>query len=176
MPPCPRPEPVPPSRLREHGGWRYRLGFEPADIDAAAAHDFLSRAYWSEGIPLATVQRAIAHSLCVALRAAPLEGGGEERQVGFARAVSDRTTFAYLCDVYVLDAHRGLGLGDWMVGGLLAHPDLQGLRRLQLVTRDMHRLYARHGFKALSAPERGMEIVRPGLYLKQAHAAHEELP
>lgn len=134
----------------------YRLSFD--DIDAAAAHAFLTTAYWCEGIPLATVQRAVAHSLCIALQA---DGQG---QVGFARVVTDRTTFAYLCDVYVLPAHRGQGLADGMIRALLAHPDLQGLRRFMLFTRDAHTLYARHGFQALATPDRGMEIVRPGMY------------
>ncbi|WP_373714253.1 GNAT family N-acetyltransferase [Roseateles sp.] len=136
----------------------YRLSFD--EIDAAAAHAFLTTAYWCEGIPPATVERAIAHSLCIALHA---EGQG---QVGFARVVTDRTTFAYLCDVYVLEGHRGQGLADGMIQALLAHPDLQDLRRFMLFTRDAHRLYARHGFQPLATPDRGMEIVRPGLYLK----------
>jgi GNAT superfamily N-acetyltransferase len=137
----------------------YRLSFAPADIDAVAAHAFLTRAYWSEGIPLALVERAIANSLCIALRDA-------QGQVGFARVVTDRTTFAYLCDVYVLDAHRGRGLATWMIEVLLAHADLQGLRRFMLFTRDAHALYSGHGFAPLATPQRGMEIVRPGLYLK----------
>lgn len=137
----------------------YRLSCAPADVDAVATHAFLTGAYWCEGIPLATVQRAIAHSLCIALHA---DGEG---QVGFARVVTDRATFAYLCDVYVLEAHRGRGLADWMVQSLLAHPDLQGLRRFMLFTRDAQPLYARHGFLPLATPERGMEVVRPGLYL-----------
>ncbi len=142
---------------RELAGRAYRLSF--SEIDAGAAHAFLSRAYWCEGIPLATVERAIQHSLCIALWCGP-------EQVGFARMVTDRTTFAYLCDVYVLGAHRRRGLADWMLAELLAHPNLQGLRRLQLVTRDMQALYTRHGFQPLATPERGMEIVRPGLYLQ----------
>jgi GNAT superfamily N-acetyltransferase len=137
----------------------YRLSFAPADIDSVAAHAFLTRAYWSEGIPLALVERAIGNSLCIALR-------DEQGQVGFARVVTDRTTFAYLCDVYVLDAHRGRGLATWMIETLLAHPDLQGLRRFMLFTRDAHALYSGHGFAPLATPQRGMEIVRPGLYLK----------
>lgn len=137
----------------------YRLSFDAADIDVGAAHAFLSRAYWCEGIPRETVARAIANSLCIALRA---RGEG---QVGFARVVTDRTTFAYLCDVYVLEAHRGRGLADWMIQSLLAHPDLQGLRRFMLFTKDAHPLYARHGFRPLATPERGMEVVRPGMYL-----------
>lgn len=139
----------------------YRLSFAPEDIDAQAAHAFLRGAYWCEGIPLATVERAIRHSLCISLRA---DGEG---QVGFARVVTDRTTFAYLCDVYVLDAHRGRGLASWMVDTLLAHPDLQGLRRFMLFTKDAHPLYARHGFAPLATPDRGMEIVKPGIYLRQ---------
>jgi GNAT superfamily N-acetyltransferase len=140
----------------------YRLSFAAEDIDAVAAHAFLTRAYWCEGIPLALIERAIANSLCIALLA---RGEG---QVGFARVVTDRTTFAYLCDVYVLEDHRGQGLADWMVQSLLAHPDLQGLRRFMLFTRDAHPLYARHGFKPLAAPDRGMEVVRPGIYLLTA--------
>ncbi len=138
----------------------YRLSFAPADIDARAAHAFLHGAYWCEGIPLATVERAIQHSLCIALLA---DGVG---QVGFARVVTDRTTFAYLCDVYVLDAHRGRGLATWMVQTLMAHADLQGLRRFMLFTKDAQPLYAPHGFTPLATPERGMEILKPGLYLK----------
>lgn len=137
----------------------YRLSFAPADIDAAAAHAFLTRAYWCEGIPLALVERAIANSLCIALHAA-------EGQVGFARVVTDRATFGYLCDVYVLEAHRGRGLAAWMIQTLLAHADLQGLRRMLLFTRDAQALYAGQGFAPLATPQRGMEIVRPGLYLK----------
>ena len=135
----------------------YRLSFD--EIDAVAAHAFLTKAYWCEGIPLALIERAIQHSLCIALHA---DGAG---RVGFGRVVTDRTTFAYLCDVYVLEDHRRQGLADWMVQSLLAHPDLQGLRRFMLFTRDAHPLYARHGFKALATPDRGMEVVRPGIYL-----------
>lgn len=131
---------------------------DPARIDAIAAHAFLRGAYWSEEIPLETVQRAIAGSLC----AAALDGG---RQVGFARVVTDRATFAYLCDVYVLESHRGRGLATRLVRALLEHPELQGLRRWLLVTRDAHPVYAPLGFRPLAAPEGYMEIARPGLYL-----------
>ena len=144
----------------------YRLSFDAADIDAVAAHAFLTTAYWCEGIPLALIERAIANSLCIALHAE--EHGQEQGQVGFARVVTDRTTFAYLCDVYVLQDHRGRGLADWMVQSLLAHPDLQGLRRFMLFTRDAHTLYARHGFQ--SPPDDGvlMQILRPDPYRKGA--------
>jgi len=138
----------------------YRLSFAPQDIDAQAAHAFLRSAYWCEGIPRVTVERAIANSLCIALHA---EGQG---QVGFARVVTDRATFAYLCDVYVLAGHRSRGLSTWMIETLLAHPDLQGLRRFMLFTRDAQALYTGHGFGPLATPQRGMEIVKPGIYLK----------
>jgi GNAT superfamily N-acetyltransferase len=137
----------------------YRLSWAPADIDAGAAHAFLQGAYWCQGIPLATVERAIRHSLCIALIA---DGAG---QVGFARVVTDRMTFAYLCDVYVLPGHRGRGLATWMLRTLMAHEDLQGLRRVLLFTKDAHPLYANLGFQPLATPDRGMEIVKPGLYL-----------
>ncbi len=122
-------------------------------------HAELARCYWCEGIPRATVERAMRGSLNFLLR----EDGA---LVGYARVISDRATFAYLCDVFVLEACRGRGLGDWLIGQVLAHPELQGLRRFSLFTRDAHTLYARHGFTPLAAPDRGMEIVRPGLYLR----------
>lgn len=87
---------------------------------------------------------------------------------GYARVITDQATFAYLCDVFVEEAKRGLGLGDWLIQQVLAAPELQGLRRFSLITRDAHGLYARHGFKPLATPDRGMEIARPGLYLQTA--------
>ncbi len=143
----------------ERGGRRYLLRFDALDVDAV--HAMLTRAYWCVGIPRDTVAKAMANSLCVSLF------WGDE-QVGIARWVTDRATFAYLCDVFVHEAHRGQGLGDWLVGQGLQHPDLQGLRRQLLFTKDMHALYARHGFHPLATPERGMEIVRPNLYLHDA--------
>jgi GNAT superfamily N-acetyltransferase len=86
-------------------------------------------------------------------------------QVGFARVVTDRATYAYLCDVYVLETHRGRGFGKWLIETVMAHPELQGLRRFQLVTRDAHGLYSRHGFATPSDPDRHMEIFRHGMYL-----------
>jgi GNAT superfamily N-acetyltransferase len=135
----------------------YEITLDPGRIDAEAAHAFLSGSYWAAGIPLAVVRKAIANSLCVAAYA----GGA---QVGFARVVTDRATFAYLADVYVLEAHRGRGLSRQLVAALLGHPELQGLRRLMLVTRDAHGLYEQFGFTALAHPERVMELHRPGVY------------
>jgi GNAT superfamily N-acetyltransferase len=135
----------------------YDLRTGPEAMDIAAIHDFLSTAYWSPGIPREVVARAVAHSVCVGAFHA-------DRQVGFARMVSDRATFAYLCDVYVLPAHRGRGLARRLVQALLGLPELQGLRRVMLATRDAHDLYAQLGWKPLAAPERFMEIHRPDVY------------
>jgi GNAT superfamily N-acetyltransferase len=103
--------------------------------------------------------RAVAGSLCFGLY-----HGAE--QVGFARVITDRATFAYLCDVYILEAHRGRGLGRWLMELVVAHPALQGLRRFVLVTRDAHRLYERFGFQPLARPEGYMEIYRPDVYAR----------
>ena len=135
----------------------YELSDEQARIDAAAAHAYLARSYWSPGIPLATVEKAIANSLCVAVF-------GQGEQVGLARVVTDRATFAYLADVYVLEEHRGRGLAKAMVRHLQDHPELRGLRRWLLMTVDMQPLYAKLGWSPLSHPERAMERHFPDIY------------
>ena len=119
-------------------------------IDLDLVHGFLSSSYWAEGIPRETVKRSLDHSLCFGL----YDG---ERQVGFARVITDRATFAYLGDVFVLDAYRGRGLATWLMDVVHAHPELQGLRRWVLLTRDAHALYAQMGYTPLAAPERYME-------------------
>ena len=134
---------------------------DPSRIDVAAAHAFLSGTYWSPGIPLWLVRKAIEHSLCVAA----IEDG---RQVGFARAVTDRATFAYLADVYVVEEYRGRGISRRLVEALLEHPDLQGLRRMMLVTRDAHGLYEKFGFRPLANPARFMELHNPDVYARLA--------
>ena len=129
-----------------------------ARLDRAAIHAFLAeRSYWSKGIPRATLDRAIDHSLCFGLYR-------DARQAGFARVVTDRATYAYLCDVYVDEAHRGAGLGTFLIECVVAHPALQGLRRFCLMTRDAHDLYSRYGFKALPDPARYMEVHAPDVY------------
>jgi GNAT superfamily N-acetyltransferase len=136
---------------------RFEVDTVPDRLDVDAIHNYLTRSYWAEGISRDTVARSLAGSLCFGL----YEGS---RQIGLARVITDRATFAYLCDVYVLEHARGRGLGQWLVATTLAHPALAGLRRFMLATRDAHALYARHGFTALRAPERMMEILRPDLY------------
>ncbi len=135
----------------------YTITSDPARMDVVAVHAFLAGSYWSPGVPFAVVERAIRHSLCFGL----LQGAA---QVGFARVVTDRATFAYLADVYVLPEHRGQGLAKRLVREVLAHPELQGLRRFLLATRDAHGLYARFGFQPLANPSRMMEIHDPDAY------------
>jgi GNAT superfamily N-acetyltransferase len=135
----------------------YSVTADRARIDVDAVHAFLTRCFWSRGISKALVAKSIAHSLCFGV----FDG---QAQVAFARVVTDYSTYAYLCDVYVLEEYRGKGLGKWMMGFVMGHPELQGLRRFQLVTRDAHSLYTRFGFKAPDNPERQMEIFRDGMY------------
>ncbi len=137
----------------------YQISTDPQRLDVAAIHAFLTQSYWSPGIPRATVERAISHSLCFGLYR------GTE-QAGFARVVTDRATFAYLADVFILEAHRGQGLSKWLMQVVMAHPDLQGLRRFMLATRDAHGLYRQFAFDELANPSRMMEILRPDVYLQ----------
>jgi GNAT superfamily N-acetyltransferase len=129
----------------------YLISTDRARLDLELIHEFLSRStYWAQDRPLAIVQRSIEHSLCFGL----YKGA---QQVGFARVVTDQATFAWLCDLFVVEAHRGQGLGKWLVKCTIAHPDLQTLRIFLLSTRDAHELYRRYGgFRELSAPERLM--------------------
>jgi len=130
---------------------------DPQRLDREVIWRFLSSSYWAKNVPATTVDRSLANSLCFTL----LDG---TRQVGFARAVSDRATFAYLADVFVLDEYRGRGLGTWLVDCVLRHPDLQGLRRWILATRDAHGLYRKFGFTPLKDPARFMERHDPNVY------------
>ncbi|RJP48279.1 MAG: N-acetyltransferase [Anaerolineaceae bacterium] len=118
------------------------------DLDAIA--DFLSRAYWAETRPRDVIERSVQHSLNIGV----YDG---KRQIGFARVVTDRAVFAYLCDVFIHEGYRGQALGKWMMECIVNHPELQGLRRWCLVTRDAHGLYNQFGFAELNNPERWME-------------------
>ncbi len=143
-----------------HPEWKqneFVVSTDPAKLDVATVHAFLTRAYWSEQIPQKVIERAVRNSLCFGL----FDGSA---QVGLARVVTDYATFAYLCDVYVLESHRGRGLGKWLIECVMVHPQLQGLRRFNLVTRDAHGLYAPHGFQPLAKPENHMERHKPDIY------------
>jgi GNAT superfamily N-acetyltransferase len=143
-----------------HYSWakkEFEVATDPARIDLRTVHEFLTNSYWARGIPLEIVQRSIENSLCFGI----YHG---DRQVGFARVITDRATFAYLADVFILGPWRGRGLSKWLMECILAHPDLQGLRRWMLATQDAHNLYAQYGFSPLKAPERWMEIHRADVY------------
>lgn len=149
------------ARQHRHCSWKqgdFEVTTDPARIDLALVHNFLTNSYWAKGVPLETVRRSISYSLCFGI----YQG---LRQVGFARAITDRATFAYLADVFVLDSHRRRGLSKWLMKCIMGHPDLQGLRRWSLITRDAHGLYQRFGFKALANPDRWMEIHDPRVYV-----------
>jgi GNAT superfamily N-acetyltransferase len=139
---------------------RFECSFDKSRLDIGAIHAFLASTYWSPGIPLQAVERAVENSLCIG-------GYIDGRQVAFARLVTDRATFAYLADVFVIPSHRGEGLSRRLLEALMSHPDVQGLRRMLLVTRDAHGLYAKFGFKPLAAPDRLMERHNPNAYKAQ---------
>jgi GNAT superfamily N-acetyltransferase len=124
---------------------------ERAKLDVDVIHGFLTRSYWAAGISREKVERSLDRSLCFALLV-------DGRQAGFARVITDRTTFAYLCDVFVLEEHRGGGLGKRLIAAVRAHPDLVGLRRFLLTTRDAHGLYEPFGFQCVTEPRKFMEI------------------
>ena len=143
---------TPRPRIQEYRKEQLLISTDPAKLDVASIHAFLSRSFWdSEGIPKEIVQRAIRGSVCFGV----YDG---QQQIGFARVVTDGATFAYLCDDYILESHRGKGLGKWLMECILSHPDLQGIHRWVVVTRDA-RLYQKVGFTPLKEPETYLEIV-----------------
>ena len=133
----------------------YLISDDPARLDLDAVHAYLSRSYWSTGIPREIIASAVRHSLCVGAYAP----AGD--QVGLVRVVTDYATFAWLCDVYVLEAHRRHGLSKAMMRAVMSHPDLQTVRRFTLATRDAHGLYAQFGFVPVAKPESQMEKRQP---------------
>ncbi len=147
------------STTQAHGA--YTLSDDPARLDVAAMHAYLRRAYWSEEIPLEVVERGVRGSLCIGA----YDANGA--QVGLVRLISDYATFCYVCDVYVLEEHRGRGLSKALMAMATSHPKLQGLRRWNLVTHDAHGLYRQFGFNSLARPERHMEKLVPDLYKRQ---------
>lgn len=152
--------------IREHQRAEFTISTDRAKVDVAAVHAFLTACYWAKGIPRETVERSIRNSLCFGV----YQG---QRQVGFARVISDFATFAYLADVYVLEEHRGAGLGKWLMECIVSHPALQGLRRWSLATRDAHGLYAKFGFTPLGASDRWMERHDPAVYTRTISSSGE---
>ncbi|HEX6802114.1 MAG TPA: GNAT family N-acetyltransferase [Terriglobales bacterium] len=142
----------------------HRGGFtvttDPNRLDEALIHGFLSQSYWAEGIPREVVARSIRNSLCFGV----LQGA---QQVGFARVITDYATFAYMADVFILEQYRGRGLAKFLMECITKHPELQGLRRWALATRDAHSLYAQFGFTPLAKPQNFMELHNPDIYKKK---------
>ena len=136
----------------------YAFTSDTSKVDVALVHRWLSEeSYWAKGIPLDVVRRSIANSICFSIH------HKTDGQVGFARVITDRASFAYLADVFLLTPHRGKGLSKQLMTFIQAHPDLQGLRRWLLATRDAHALYAQYGFFP-PVPGRLMERVNPKVY------------
>ncbi len=140
--------------------WRrgeYSISTDKERLDFAVIHGYLTMSYWAAGVPMEVVKRSIEHSLAFGVFK-------EEQQVGFARIITDYATFAYLGDVFILEPFRGRGLSKWLMEVIVGHPDLQGLRRWMLLTRDAHGLYRQVGFTEPSHPERYMELHFPNVY------------
>jgi GNAT superfamily N-acetyltransferase len=140
---------------------QFLITCDPAKLDHGVIAGFLTSSYWAKGIPSATVEKSLNGSLCFAL----LDG---ESQIGFARVISDYATIAYLGDVFILPEYRGRGLSKWLIECVIAHPELQGLRRWILATSDAHGLYQQFGFTSLKKPEVFMERHDPNVYVDRA--------
>jgi N-acetylglutamate synthase-like GNAT family acetyltransferase len=135
----------------------FTVSTDAARVNLRVVHEFLTNSYWARGIPLEVVRRSLENSLCFGVYR------GSE-QAGFARVITDRATFAYLADVFILPEHRGRGLSKLLMQCIMEHPELHGLRRWSLATTDAHSLYAQFGFKPVTKPEMWMEIHRPDIY------------
>ncbi len=142
----------------EHRSGDFLISTDRARLDLNVVHGFLTNCYWAKGVPREVVERSIRNSLCFGV----YDSSGA--QVGFTRVISDFATYAYICDVFVLESHRGRGLGKWLMQCIVEHPALQNLRRWTLATLDAHGLYAQVGFTPLQSPARYMERFRPDLY------------
>jgi GNAT superfamily N-acetyltransferase len=130
---------------------QYAVSDDQARLDMSMIHGFLTNCYWAKGISVEAVKRTVEHSISMGVYE-------NDVQVGFGRAITDRTTFAYLADLFILQEHQGRGLASWLVECFLQHPELQGLRRWLLATVDAHGLYERSGFRPLQEPGRFMEL------------------
>lgn len=139
--------------------WRrgeYLISTDEDRLDFNVVHGFLKGSYWAAGVPEEVVRRSVRNSLSFGVYR-------NEEQVGFARVVTDHATFAYLADVFILEAHRGYGLGRWLVETILYHHELLGMRRWMLATRDAHGLYREYGFQ---------ELGEPGIFMEKKDASY----
>jgi hypothetical protein len=175
-------QPANPETIVEHRRAESLISTDPARLDLDVIHGYLTNCYWAKGVPREVVARSIEHALCFGVYdssgASPRlakdkrHGAGTDgilAQVGFARVISDFATIAYVGDVFVLDSHRGRGLGKWLMECITQHPALQGLRRWILTTRDAHGLYSQVGFTPVNFPERYMERYDPQVYAASAN-------
>lgn len=173
------------TEIVEHRRGEFLISTDPGRLDLDVIHNFLTNCYWARGVPREVVARSIEHALCfgiydggdaspcLAKEARPFDRAqgkhgaprvGSFKQVGFARVISDFATVAYVGDVFVLESHRGRGLGKWLMECIMKNPGLQNLRRWILTTRDAHGLYAQVGFTPVKSPERYMERHDPNVY------------
>jgi GNAT superfamily N-acetyltransferase len=142
--------------IQEYRKDNFLVSTDPARLDVAAIHAYLTRAYWATGRTREVIAQSIENSLNFGL----FDG---DRQIGLARVVTDYVLYAYLCDVYVLEEYRGRGLGKWLLSCMMSYPGMSSLRLFTLRTRDAHGLYRQFGFTELSAPDRNMEIFNPSM-------------
>ena len=136
----------------------FKITSDPNMLDIAVVHGFISKSYWAKGIPLETLEKSISNSLVFGV----YKGSGE--QVGFARVITDKSTFAYLGDVFILNDYRGMGLSKLLMEAVISHSDIQGLRRFMLATSDAHSLYSKYGFQPVENPNVLMQIWQPNVY------------
>jgi GNAT superfamily N-acetyltransferase len=151
-----------PAPRRWHRG-EFTIDTDRARVDLDVVHGFLTTCYWAKGIPRDVVKRSLDGALCFGIYR---DGGGHGEQVGFARVITDFATYAYVGDVFVLEPWRGRGLSKWLMECMTGHPDLQGLRRWVLATRDAHGLYRQFGFTEVQNPERWMHRWDPDVYTR----------
>jgi N-acetylglutamate synthase-like GNAT family acetyltransferase len=135
----------------------FTITTEKEKFDVEFIHSFLTRSYWAEGISKEVIKRSIEGALCFGLFE-------NDKQIGFARMITDKATFAYLADVFIIEEYRGRGLSKWLMEVIMSHPSLQGLRRMMLATKDAHGLYEKFGFTALNNVDRWMQINDPNIY------------
>ena len=136
----------------------YKITTDKTFIDIKVVHEFIATSYWAKNIPLTVLQKAIENSLCFSVLA---QGN---QQVGFARLITDKATFAYLADVFIVNEHRGKGLSKWLIETIVSHPETTGLRKMMLATSGAHGLYAQFGFLPIDNPEILMQIWQPNIY------------
>lgn len=141
----------------------YTISSNPDDLDFEVIYAFISQSYWAKGIPRETVQKSIDNSIVFGVYELT-ENPLSKHQRGFARVITDKATFAYLADVFVVESHRGLGLSKQLMSAVVEHPDLQGLRKFMLTTSDAHGLYQQYGFTPVEQPELLLQIAQPNIY------------